>query len=161
MANKDMPCGLRPHGRILKAQEFVAGAAIYKGDPVKQGSDGQITASVTVPLIGVALNSAAAGGTVLVACDPSQEFIVQADSTDIDAQTDIFLNYDCLLGTPDTTYSISRAELDSDTGAITATLALKLLGIEARPDNALGTNVDCRVMINNHSFSAGTGAVGV
>lgn len=161
MANADQPRGLRPSGRILHAGVYQAGSTIYPGDPVKQADDGQIDSSITVPLIGVALNYATVGQDVLVADDPSQEFVVQSDDATIDAQTDLLLNYDLILGTPDSTYKISRSELDGDTGATTATLAVKLLRVEARPDNALGSAVDCIVKINNHSLGSHTGTVGI
>lgn len=162
MANKDQPSGLVPFGRVISSGSYKAGGTIYPGDAVKIVADGDVeVASASDALLGVALNYAVSGEEVLVCDDPAQKFIVQADGSDIDAQTDINLNYNLLATAGDSAYKISRHELDSDTGATTATLPLKLLGIVARVDNALGAQVDCVVKINNHQLAGGTGTAGV
>lgn len=162
MANADTPNGLMPVGPVLRIQEYEAGSAIYPGDPVALASDGQIDRSAGPALIGVSLSyAAAAGDKVLVADDPNQLFEVQADGSDIDAQTDMFQNYDIALGSADTTYRKSTAELDSDTASATATVALKLIRLLPRINNALGANARCVVKLNNHQLAGGTGTAGV
>lgn len=161
MANLDQAMGLRPSGRILHARVYEAGSTVYKGDPVAFADDGAIDSTVTAPLLGVALNYATAGNDVLVADDPSQEFVVQASAAAINVQTDIGLNYALTLGTPDATYKISRTVLDDTSGDTTATLDVRLLAIEKRPDNAFGSVVDCIVKINNHQLGSHTGTVGL
>ena len=162
MANKDQPAGFVPFGRVLSSESLVAGGTIYPGDAVKLKSDGSVeVASASDALCGIALSYAVSGERVLIADNPNQKFIVQADSSAVDAQTDLNLNYDITATGGSSDYKLSRMELDHDTGATTATLPLKLLAIVQAPDNALGANVKCVVKINNHQLSAGTGTAGV
>lgn len=162
MANLDRPRGAEPKGKPLRENAYVAGEAIYRGDLLKKANTGKVVrAAASDALIGVAAASAAADEKVLVWDHPDQQFVMQADGGDIDAQTDILLNYDFVVASPDTTYSISRTEVDSSTGDTTATLPLKLLAVDERPDNALGAQVDCIVKINNHQLASGTGTAGV
>jgi hypothetical protein len=162
MANKDIPQGARPYGPVLSAKEYVAASAIAPGDFVKMKSDGKIEpAAAGNALLGVALGYAAADNRVLVADHPDQRFLVQSDSADVDAQDDVLLNYNIVATASNTTYKVSRMELDGDSGATTATLPLKLLDINRSPTNAFGANVECIVAVNNHQLKGGTGVVGV
>lgn len=168
MANADRPTGFRPYGPLLRVTEYTAGAAIYPGDLVIMSDDGKIDpaatggSTFTAAALGVALSYASADGEACAVADhPDQLYVVQADGTDIDDQTDIGLNYDVVGTDPDTTFGVSRMELDSSTGATTAATPLRLIKIDDRPDNALGAQVDCIVRINNHQQSVGTGSAGV
>jgi hypothetical protein len=162
MANSNTPNGLIPHGRVLRSRPYVAGSAIYPGDAVKLKSDGTVeVAAASNALLGAALNYAASGSEVNIADHPDQLFRVKADETEVDAQTDLNLNYNLVAGTASTLYKASRHALDSSTQATTATLPLKALAIDVRPDNALGTYADVIVCINNHQLKGGTGVVGV
>lgn len=163
MANRDEPQGFQPKGDPKRMNEYVAAGVIYPGDAVMQEAGGRvIVGAATNALIGVAASYAsAAGESVQVWDDPDQLFVVQADEADVDAQTDIGLNYNLLATAGNSTYRVSRQELDSSTGADTATLPLKLLAIEKRPNNAFGAQVDCIVKINNHQLDGGTGTLGV
>lgn len=163
MANLDQPKGFEPKGEALRENKYVAAGVIYPGDAVSLDSSGRaVAASATSALAGVCNSYAsAAGASVNVWDHPDQQFYVQADEADIDAQTDIGLNYDLLATAGSSAYKMSRMELDSSTGATTATLPLKLLGIDERPNNALGAQVDCIVKINNHQLAGGTGTAGV
>jgi hypothetical protein len=163
MANKDIPRGFRPHGPVLRASQYVAAAAIYPGDLVKPDSGGKVAraAASDTGLLGVALSYASAdGANVLVADDPNQRFVAQADDGTIDAQTDIGLNYDIVVAA-DTTYLNSAMEIDASTQNTTATLPIKVLAVEPKIDNALGTNVDCICVINSHALKGHTGTAGV
>jgi hypothetical protein len=113
-------------------------------------ADGQIDASVTAPLLGVALSYAsAAGQEVLVADDPDQMFVVQSDAAL--AATDVGINAPLTLGTPSTTYKRSGCELDGANAAADAALDVKILGISPEPGNEAGAvNVDVIVKINSH-----------
>lgn len=162
MANNDQPRGLQPVGGVKSANRYKAGSEIFPGDAVNQKNDGTVEqADASEALIGVALNYAASGEDVIVCDSPDQRYRVQADSDDVDAQTDIGLNYNIVATAGDSTYRQSRMELDGDSGDTTATLPLKLLAIDERPDNALGASVDCVVKINNHQLAGGTGTAGV
>lgn len=158
MANADRPQGARPKEAPARLREYTAGGTIYPGDFVHLEADGKVDAAAAgESLIGVAQSYATDGDKVKVWDDPQQIFVVQADGADIDAQTDIGLNYNIVATAGSTAYKASRMELDSDSGATTSTLPLKLLGIDERADNALGAQVDCLVKINNHILAAGTG----
>lgn len=163
MANLDQVKGAEPWGPCLRAREYVAAGAIYQGDFVKQDSAGKVAqAAASNACIGVALAYASGDGQkVLVADHPDQEFCIQSDSADVDAQTDIGLNYNIVVASANTTYRRSGMELDGDTGATNSNLPLKLLRIDPRANNALGANVDCVVKINNHQLAGGTGTEGV
>lgn len=161
MANNDQPNGFAPYGRLLRATEWEAGAAVYPGDLVKLSSDGQIDAcSAGDSAIGVCLSYASAQGTkVLVADHPDQLFVVQASASDIDTQTDIGNNFDILATAANTVYKVSRQELASSTAVTTISAQLQLVNIEPMANNAFGANVKCIVRINEHqlaqSLSAG------
>lgn len=167
MANADRPNGAKPSGDPIRIGKYTAGAAVYPGDFVIMSDDGKVDpvatggSSYTSACCGVAATKAADGEEVLVYDDPNQRFSIQADGSDVDAQTDIHLNYAILGTSPDTTYNVSRMELDSNTGATTATLPLKLLKIKDAVGNALGAQVECEVVINNHQLKGGTGTAGV
>lgn len=160
MANKDIVTGARPYGRIYQMNSYVAESAVYKGDLVKKNAAGTVErAAATNAVVGVALSDAAASEKVLVADHPEQMFVIQADDGTVDAQADIGLNYDIVVGTANTTYKRSAMELDGDTGDVTSTRVLRLLAVEPAVDNALGTNVKCIVKINQHQNATGVAGV--
>ena len=160
MANKAQPSGLKPYEHCIRARKYVAGSTIYPGDSVALAADGQVDSSVTVPLLGAALNYATVGQDVMIADHPNQIFIVEADEAL--AAADVGKNFDLTLGTASTTYKMSRAFLDGSTPSDTATIAVKLLGIAETIGNTVAVDdVDCIVMINNHTLSGGTGSVGL
>jgi hypothetical protein len=164
MANLNNPIGLIPHGQIYRASAYKAAGIIRVGDAVALDSDGYVaTASAgATPLVGAALSSAlTAGDTVMVADDPKQLFVIKASSTQVDAQTDINLNYNIVATAGSSVYKCSRHALDSSSGVSDSNMPLKLLAIDPRPNNALGAYVDCVVVINNHSFKGDTGTLGV
>ena len=152
MANTDRPRGGECYGRIKQTANLEAGSACYPGDFLILASDGQVDpAAATNDMIGMALNYASAAAVnVLVSVDPEQVYVLQADEADIDAQTDIGQTADLLATAANTTYKSSRHELDSS--SIGASQGFVILGIDKRPDNSLGTNVDCLVKINAHQI---------
>lgn len=159
MANRDEPQGFRPKGEPLRMNAYVASAACAPGDALQLASGKVAPAANTGALCGVAASYAAADGDEVMVWDaPDQLFIVQADEADINAQADIGLNYPIVATAYDATYRVSRQELDSSLGAANADLPLLLLGIEKRPDNALGAQVDCIVKIARHQLADVEGA---
>lgn len=163
MANADRPSGASPVGEILRVRKYTAGAACYPGDLVRRESDGKVDpADASESILGAALSYASGDGEdVLVADHPDQLFEMQADGSDVDAQTDIGLNYNIVATAADTTYNESRMELDSDSGlASDADLPLQLVSVVDAPSNALGAQVKCVVRINNHQNQSGTGRAG-
>lgn len=165
MANKDMPTGFKPHGKVLRTTEYVADAAIYPGDLVERTSAGKVQAMATgtagAQLIGAALSYAAADGDkVYVSDHPDQVYEAQSDDGSIDALTDINLNYDVVVTTGSSTYKISRMEVDGDSGATTAATPLTVIGVKNAPDNALGAAVKVLCRLNQNAYnSVGTDGV--
>lgn len=169
MANADRPNGFRPFGELLRSNPYTAGSACYPGDVVKQSSDGKVDPVATGGSIhegaclGVALNYASGDGEeVIVADHPDQLFLAQADSSDVDAQTDLLLNYDIVGNDPDTTYNMSRMEIDGDSGVTTAATPIRVLRLyRLEGDDGLGANAKLVCMINHHELKGGTGTAGV
>lgn len=167
MANVDRPSGFKPFGPILRVRPYRANEALKEGDAVNRvagstnssGRSSVEAADASEALIGVVAHKCASGDMVLVYDHPDQEFVVQADDADINQDSDIGLNYDLLATASSTDWSAH--ELDSSTGATSATLPLKLLRILPAVDNALGAQVKCVVKINNHQLAGGTGVAGV
>lgn len=163
MANQDRPNGLVPHGQVLRVTEYVAGAACYPGDPLALAADGKVDPSAGDALIGVCASYAAADGDKVQVWDhPDQRFTIQSNDATITAQSFVGGNYDVVVGTPSTTYKMSRAELDGDTAdATAATNPLKVLDLAKEVGNDFGGNALLIVKINNHQLSGGTGSAGV
>jgi hypothetical protein len=162
MANSNTPNGFIPHERCLRSRTYIAAGTIYPGDCLKFDSGGGVVVCAAGDAtIGAALSYAVSGNNVQVADSPSQLFRVKASSTEIDAQTDINLNYSLVATSGSTLYKASRMSLDSSTQATTAALTFKLLAIDPRPDNVIGSYVDCVVSVNNHQLKGGTGTLGV
>lgn len=164
MPNKDLPIGLVPKGVPLRANEYEAAAACYPGDLLALTSAGRVTPSSAGAnaAVGVALSYASgAGQKVLVADSPDQLFVAQSDDATIAAQADLNLNYNITATGGSTTYKVSRMEVDGNTGATDSNLPLKVLAVEPRVGESLGTNAKCVVKINNHALAGGTGTLGV
>lgn len=87
---------------------------------------------------------------------PHALFEVQSDEAFPVA--DLFGNFDIVATAGDSNSGISRVELDTSTGATTATLPLKAVDISQDPENSdvSSANTNVVVMINNHLFSGGT-----
>ena len=156
-----------------------ATTAIFQGDLVTQltaGTIGRHAASGTVPILGVFNGvsytdpttgeqvfknhypgSIAASDIVAnVIDDPMVQFTIQSDEAF--PVTDLFGNFDIVDSSPvgDTKSGTSNMQLDTSTGATTATLPLKAIDISQDPENSdtssVGTNVI--VVIQNHVMGA-------
>lgn len=104
--------------------------------------------------------AASTGRYCLVADDPNLIFEAEA-SNGTPAYTDLGLNVNHAIGTPNTTFDRSGAYLDFGTEANTATLTFKLINFVARPDNEVGASAKMLVKINNHQLGSHTGTAGV
>ena len=156
-----------------------ATTAIFQGDLVTQltaGTIGRHAASGTVPILGVfngcSYTDPTSGETVFsnsypgsisasdivanVIDDPMVQFSIQSDEAF--PVTDLFGNFDIVDSSPvgDTKTGTSNMQLDTSTGATTATLPLKAIDISQDPENSdvasAGTNVI--VVIQNHVMGA-------
>lgn len=159
------------------------GTAVYPGDVVKlagssdtDGKAGTVTlAAAGDAVVGVVVGflpdptnlnvdglgrAASTNRYCWVVDDPDVVFEVEA-SNGTPAVTDVNLNANHAVGTPDTTFDRSGAYIDFGTEATTATLTFKILGFVARPDNEVGASAKLLVKINNHQYGSHTGTAGV
>ena len=156
-----------------------ATTAIFQGDLVPQltaGTIGRHAAGGTVPIVGVfngvSYTDPTTGEQVFknhypgsisasdivanVIDDPMVQFTIQSDEAF--PVTDLFGNFDVVESSPvgDTKSGTSNIQLDTSTGATTATLPLKAIDISQDPENSdtssVGTNVI--VVIQNHVMGA-------
>ena len=158
--------------------------AIFTGDPVKYKNDGTIeVATASDALLGVFMGcfytdpttgkptykdhfpaSLSPGDAIaFVADDPDQMFVVQQDSVGSNlVAADLNLNANLIFGTGSTTTGVSGVEIDSSTGAATATHQVRLIDFYDIPSNdATANNSELVIKINNHSLNGGTGTVGL
>lgn len=168
MANVDRPCGFKKFGFDYPNNRYIAASTIYPGDAVKLEAGAANTTdykarveagSDTGALLGVALNYATAGQSVLVSDHPQQLYTGQMDEADFDSNADLGDNANILSTSGSATFKQSRMEIDSSDIANTATHQIKILGYEKRQDggNAMGANAVAIFKINNHQLSGGTG----
>jgi len=134
---------------------------IFKYDPVERRADGFFypaqAGSLTIVGSAEAEILANTGQPVPVNPDPNLRFHAQASGAEIDAQTDFDLNYNILATSGNTLTGRSQMEIDSSTGAATATLPIKILRIapsNTPAGNALGANVLLELIFNNHLFKS-------
>ena len=148
-----------------------AGESVYGIDV--EGMASVTKAAVAGPILGVVVGVspnqdnlsqryrvASTARLVRVADDPSLLFEVQEVSggTALTSAA-VGLNSN-LVGTGgSTTTGVSAAELDNTTEATTNSLAVRLVGLSRRPDNAFGEHAKWLVMINDHR-NAMVGAAG-
>jgi hypothetical protein len=90
-------------------------------------------------------------------------FIAQQDSVGSELGTSsINLNANLTFGTGSTITGVSGVEIDSSTGATTATHQVRLLHFYDVPSNTIGESHSIFVIkINNHTMMAGTGTAGI
>jgi len=158
--------------------------AIFTGDPVKYKNDGTIeVATASDALLGVFMGcfytdpttgkptyrnyfpaSLSPGDAIaFVADDPDQMYVAQQDSVGSNlVAADLNLNANLIFGAGSTTTGISGVEIDSSTGAVTATHQVRLVDFYDTPSNdATANNSELVIKINNHSLNGGTGTVGL
>lgn len=151
------------------------GTAIYIGDPVVDAgtattnADGTITkdvqlAATTDVITGVVIGvvpdtrdslpyrAASTLRRLLVADDPNLIFEAQEATGGGLAAADLGLNISFNAGTPSTVTGRSGLTLKTDTEATSNTLALKLFGVSARPNNETGDSCVWQVRINRHRY---------
>jgi len=163
--------------------------AIFKGDPVTLLADGTIGIGVAGAAIigvfqgvkytnasGIPVNSpnwvastatlGAVAAQALVTDDPMAVFTIQETDASGNAGTalalaDVNLNANFRVGSGIAALGLSTTSLNNASEATTATLNLKILGLDTYPNNAVGSFANWFVRINNHITSGGTGTAGV
>lgn len=170
----DTPFGLRPYDEVKRIRPYnksTACAAVYPGDPVVKAAGNTIAvggASSTQYLGVAAMYSpvSTAEANFLVYDHPDQLFVCQDDGdTTAMTSTHTGMNVDLTTTTGDTSTLQSKVELDSDTAAITAGLAMKVLGLHEIEDasyaTAAGQQRKWVVMFNAHYYRDVVGQTGV
>ena len=98
--------------------------------------------------------------------NPNQMFEIQSDNDGASTQADVFSNADDVNFGGSTLNGVSNSELDDSTIAASSDVAAQLLiiGTSRDPKNNdvtdTGGNVNWRVLVNQHLFGNGAGAVG-
>lgn len=163
MANVDRPSGAKVYGPLLRQGRYEAGSAIYPGDFVKLSADGQIDRCASSDAsVGVAMEYASAAGvSINVADHPDQKFVIQKDGVGagLSSATGLFRNYAIVDTSGDTTYLISRMELDQSASSVSAgnTFALRAIAaLDPENDPLTNANADIIVTIANHQLGKGT-----
>lgn len=187
MANANTPYGLKPHrgaasephsgGLEMFSVPAADATALYIGDPVvKNGSADAAGIAAVVravaagPITGVVqgfvpdgttdqagYRAASTAAYVLVSTDPDQLYSIQ-DNTGI-AAADIGLNANMTTGSGNAYSKRSGFTLDAATKATTATLALKIVGLQPMPNNDFGAYNKVLVKINNSTEVSGAAGV--
>lgn len=167
-----------PYNGAVNFYSVAAGyaTAIYIGDPVVDIGTGQVingvlykdvqkaaTTDVTTGVVvgvvpdtrdSLVYRAASTQRILIVADDPNLLFEVQEGTggTPLTAN-DIGLNISFAAGTPSTVTGRSGLSIDNTTEATTNTLALKIVGLVPRPDNAVGDSAKWLVRINRHRYA--------
>jgi hypothetical protein len=93
-------------------------------------------------------------GVVFVADSPSQEFVILDNGTNALAVTDIGQNANLTIGTVNAFTGQDSTTLASGTLNTTSTFQLKILRLNSRPNNVIGSvNAEYVVKINNHQLA--------
>jgi hypothetical protein len=168
--NLDIPQGFAPYDAVLRITPYTkdaAAPAIYAGDVVVMEADGGIGLAATgsVPIVGVAAETspaATAKSDFLVYDHPDQLFVAQddGDTTPMTA-TEIGTNANIVV----TAGSGGRSlmEIDASTAAVTATLAVKVIGLHPIEKGSFAAAAGAPrlwiVKFNNHLQSAGLAGI--
>lgn len=162
MANTDNARGFVPVGHLtggeIRARSYKCGesASIYKGDVVSLGEAGQVeiaTAGDAHLVVGVAAETVLTPTSedILVWDDPNIIYEVQGYTGVTFAEGDNFGIGDHVANTADTTYNISRQELNTVTPYEPgASAQFRLLGLVQRPGNAWGEHAKLLVKFFEH-----------
>ncbi len=157
--------------------------ALFLGDPVIIAGDGdangiptctRATAAGGNRITGVVVGfqptapfpplyrAASTAAYVLVADDPDLLFEVQEDGVGGSlAATNIGQNIDMIAGAGNTFTGNSGFMIDSSTAAVTATLQFRIVELEPREDNTIGTTAKWLVAINLPTETGAAGSTGV
>lgn len=150
---------------------IIAGSADTDGTPTctraTAASAGRITGVVVGFEPNATLNAAGYGAAStafypLVCDDPAVLYEIQEDSVGgALAATSVGLNADLIAASGNNATKQSGFMLDSSTAAVTATLQLRVVQLEQRADNEIGTNAKWLVAINLPTETGAAGSTGV
>jgi hypothetical protein len=191
MANGDVAFGLKPVRMLdgtpftgsvdMFYLPSSVGTAAFVGDPVRFAGSADsagvasvalcnATDTITGAIVGFADAASmelgyGAASTIrypLVAHGQDLLFEIQEDSDGAALTADeVGLNAQIIVAAGSTYTRQSGVELDSSSAATTATHGLRIRGLASRPDNAIGTNANWLVSLNDTTESPGTAPDGV
>ena len=119
----------------------------------------QLVPSASGASVSASYVPASTEAVVFVADSPDQEFLIVDDGTAL-AVTDIGLNANLTIGTVNAFTGQDSTSLDTSTPATTSTFQLKILRLNNRPNNVIGSaNAEYVVKINNHQLANVTAGV--
>lgn len=95
----------------------------------------------------------------LVCDDPNVIYEIQEGNGGPLTNTSTSKNANFLYAAPAVGAAYSGVILDASTVAVTATLNLKILGLQRRIDNAFGAFAKWLVLLNNHSYRTGIAGI--
>lgn len=101
-------------------------------------------------------------GYVMVVDDPSIQLVAQLSTVAGFTTADFGLNVNYRATAGNATVGTSGFDVDIATKATTATLPLKIVGMQYKLDNTIGDAfLEVLLKVNNHQYGSGTGTVGV
>lgn len=177
MVNIDSPIGLWVSRHLTGGEirtnlyKVKSGVTIFRGDPVIADTAGVVDVATAAPgavLLGVAAQHVVGAvssvwtslSNILVYDDPFIVYGIQSDSSGEIAVAQIFANAQFRITHPGVSATgLSGYELDVATLGVTATHALKVLGLSNTrdPNNSWGLHADLEVLLNVNIFkSVGT-----
>lgn len=168
MANSDTAFGFKPTAHFSggeirpRAYTMDDASTIYKGDVVKFGANGRViiaAAGDANKVIGVAAETIATGDDdkILVWDDPNIIFEVQGYTGVTFAEGMVGEPADHVANSADTTYNVSRQELQTP-DADEASAQFLILGKVERPGNEWGEHVKLLVKFIEHAAYVGYAA---
>ncbi len=150
---------------------IIAGSADTDGTPTATRATAASAGRITGVVVGfepnATINAAGFGAAstafyILVCDDPAVLYEIQEDSVGgALAATSVGLNADLIAASGNNATKQSGFMLDSSTAATTATLQLRIVQLEQRADNEIGTNAKWLVAINLPTETGTAGSTGV
>lgn len=150
---------------------IIAGSADGDGTPTATRATAASAGRITGVVVGfepnATINAAGYGAAstafyALVCDDPNVLYEIQEDGVGGSlAATSVGLNADLIAASGSTATKQSGFMLDSSTAAVTATLQLRIVQLEQRADNEIGTTAKWLVAINLPTETGAAGSTGV
>ena len=139
------------NGQVYPAGTLASIAVVTSGDGNKL--TGAIVGFELIPtdLFKAGYNPASTQRIAYVTDHPQQKYTIVDDASASVPVTSIGLNANLVVGTVNAFTGLDSTTLNATTPAVTATFQLKILGLNNRQGNELGTGAEWLVLINNHT----------
>lgn len=139
------------NGQVYPAGTLATIAVATSGDGNKL--TGAIVGFELIPtdLFKAGYNPASTQRIAYVTDHPQQKYTIVDDASASIPVTSVGLNANLVVGTVNAFTGLDSTTLNATTPAVTATFQLKILGLNNRQGNELGTGAEWLVLINNHT----------